>query len=53
MMDALAQGVERILIGLGGSATLDGGMGCMGALGVKLLDGPVGRLPRAVARWRK
>ncbi len=40
MMDALAQGVERILIGLGGSATVDGGMGCMGALGVKLLDAP-------------
>ena len=40
MMDALAQGVERIIIGLGGSATVDGGMGCMGALGVKLLDAP-------------
>ena len=38
MADALERGVERIIIGLGGSATVDGGMGCMRALGVKLLD---------------
>ena len=33
MADALARGVERIIIGLGGSATVDGGMGCLSALG--------------------
>ncbi|MCY3832313.1 MAG: glycerate kinase [Chloroflexi bacterium] len=38
MADALARGVERIIIGLGGSATVDGGMGCLSALGLRLLD---------------
>ena len=38
MADALSRGVERIIIGLGGSATVDGGMGCLSALGLKLLD---------------
>ncbi|RMF76380.1 MAG: glycerate kinase [Chloroflexi bacterium] len=35
---ALEQGARRFIIGLGGSATTDGGAGCMQALGVKLLD---------------
>jgi glycerate kinase len=35
---ALELGVERIVIGLGGSATNDGGAGMIQALGVKLLD---------------
>ncbi|MCY4069692.1 MAG: glycerate kinase [Chloroflexi bacterium] len=38
MADALERHVEKIIIGLGGSATVDGGMGCMQALGVRLLD---------------
>ena len=38
MADAMERGVERIIIGLGGSATVDGGMGCLSALGLKLLD---------------
>ena len=38
MADALQHGVKRIIIGLGGSATVDGGMGCLQALGLKLLD---------------
>ena len=38
MADALERGAERIIIGLGGSATVDGGMGCLQALGVQLLD---------------
>lgn len=38
MAEALDRGAERIIIGLGGSATVDGGMGCMSALGVRLLD---------------
>ncbi|ANB61850.1 glycerate kinase [Anoxybacteroides amylolyticum] len=35
---ALDYGVQRIIIGLGGSATNDGGAGMAQALGVKLLD---------------
>lgn len=45
MADALARGVERMIIGLGGSATVDGGMGCLGALGLKLLDGSGHAIP--------
>jgi glycerate kinase len=36
---ALASGRKRILIGLGGSATTDGGSGALQALGLRLLDG--------------
>ncbi len=36
--DALDRGVERILLGIGGSATNDGGMGLARALGVKFFD---------------
>ena len=35
---ALRQGVRNILIGIGGSATNDGGMGMLAALGVKFTD---------------
>ena len=35
---ALDQGCPRILLGLGGSATNDGGAGALAALGVKFLD---------------
>ena len=38
MAAALEHGVERVILGLGGSATSDGGMGCLSALGLKLLD---------------
>ncbi|MBC2723076.1 glycerate kinase [Desulfosporosinus sp.] len=36
--DALERGVNKILLGIGGSATNDGGAGLAVALGVKLLD---------------
>lgn len=36
--DALEKGFRDISIAIGGSATNDGGMGCMRALGVKFLD---------------
>ncbi|WP_017345497.1 glycerate kinase [Pantoea sp. A4] len=36
--DALARGVRHLIIGIGGSATNDGGAGMLQALGVKLLD---------------
>ena len=42
---ALDAGVERILIGVGGSATNDGGAGMAEALGVVLLDDEGDRLP--------
>jgi glycerate kinase len=35
---ALAAGVNRIVVGIGGSATNDGGSGMLQALGMKLLD---------------
>ena len=37
IVDALDQGVESITLAIGGSATNDGGMGCMQALGVRFL----------------
>ncbi|AET68959.1 glycerate kinase [Desulfosporosinus orientis DSM 765] len=36
--DALERGVKKILLGIGGSATNDGGAGLAAALGVRLLD---------------
>lgn len=36
--DALDKGCKKIVIGLGGSATNDGGMGMLTALGIKFLD---------------
>lgn len=35
---ALEQGVTRIILGMGGSATVDGGCGMLHALGVRFLD---------------
>jgi glycerate kinase len=36
--EALGSGARKILVGLGGSATVDGGLGAMRALGAALLD---------------
>jgi glycerate kinase len=36
--DALAGGATRIVLGIGGSATTDGGAGALAALGVRFLD---------------
>ena len=38
ILDALNRGFRDISIAIGGSATNDGGMGCMCALGVRFLD---------------
>lgn len=49
---ALDRGVRRILLGIGGSATVDGGAGLAEALGARLLDSdgrPVGRGGGALA----
>lgn len=53
---ALDAGVERVTIGLGGSATTDGGSGLLRALGVRLLDEAGAELPDgggALARLRR
>lgn len=42
--DALDQGVRNISLAIGGSATNDGGMGCMRALGARFLDSEGGEL---------
>lgn len=43
VLDALGKGAKRIILGLGGSATTDGGTGFLSALGVRFLksDGSV------------
>ena len=38
ILDALNRGYRRLSIAIGGSATNDGGMGCVRALGVRFLD---------------
>jgi len=42
---ALNQGISRIIIGMGGSATTDGGAGALQALGVELLDASGNSVP--------
>ncbi len=43
---ALETGARRIIVGMGGSATVDGGAGCLQALGVRLLDAYGRDVPR-------
>lgn len=38
ILDALSAGAEKLLIGIGGSATNDGGMGMLSALGARFYD---------------
>ncbi|GHV00740.1 glycerate kinase [Bacteroidia bacterium] len=45
MVDALRRGCRRLLIGIGGSATNDGGTGMLEALGLRMLDGKGNALP--------
>lgn len=47
--NALDRGVKKILLGIGGSATNDGGVGLAVALGVKLLDAQGNELPQGGA----
>jgi glycerate kinase len=42
---ALDRGARRIVLGLGGSATVDGGTGCLAALGARFLDDDGAALP--------
>lgn len=43
---ALASGARRFIIGMGGSATVDGGSGALSALGVKLLNAQGETIPQ-------
>jgi glycerate kinase len=43
--DALEKGVSKIILGIGGSATNDGGIGLAAALGYRFLDGNNQELP--------
>ena len=45
LKEALERGYERVIVGLGGSATNDGGAGMAAALGVRLLDSSGNALP--------
>lgn len=38
LLDALDRGIRKIIIGLGGSATTDGGTGCLTALGARFIN---------------
>ena len=56
MRDALERGMRRIILGIGGSATNDGGAGMAQALGFSLLDAAGAELPpggAALARLRR
>lgn len=48
---ALDAGLRRIIVGIGGSATNDGGSGMARALGVRFLAADGTELPPAAARW--
>jgi glycerate kinase len=50
---ALDAGVKDLMIGIGGSATNDGGAFTLQALGARLLDGRGKQLPRAVLSLRR
>jgi glycerate kinase len=45
ILQALKAGLKKIIVGLGGSATNDGGAGCARALGVKFFDEHNNELP--------
>lgn len=45
LLDAMNRGCRRVILGIGGSATNDGGAGMAQALGIRLLDGQGLELP--------
>lgn len=49
ILDAIACGARRIYVGLGGSATSDGGVGMARALGARFLDAAGNPVPRGLA----
>jgi glycerate kinase len=53
MQAALAAGAQRVVLGVGGSASVDGAAGILEALGVRLLDADGKQLPRGGASLAK
>lgn len=53
ILDAIRQGARKFVIGIGGSATNDGGAGMLQALGFRLLDTAGNDLPRGGAALAK
>lgn len=53
MLDALARGVRRFILGIGGSATNDGGVGMLQALGVRFLDDKGNDIGRGAAALKE
>ena len=51
--DALKRNIRRLIIGIGGSATVDGGTGMARALGIKLLDGKGKEIPEGGGGLKK
>ena len=49
VLDAVRRGARRVLVGLGGSATSDGGAGLARALGARLLDARGREVPAGIA----
>ena len=45
ILKAVENGAKRVILGIGGSATTDGGMGCAAALGAEFLDINGNRVP--------
>ncbi len=56
ILKAMELGIEEIILGVGGSATVDGGIGALSALGFKFLDGSGKEVPptgEGLIRFRK
>ena len=53
LADAAARGVRNIIVGLGGSATNDGGFGMARALGFRFFDSAGGELPNRVSALQR
>ena len=53
ILDAIRQGAKTLVIGIGGSATNDGGAGMLQALGFRLLDAVGNDIPRGGAGLAK
>lgn len=51
LLHAARHGARRLLLGLGGSATNDGGCGAAAALGVEFYDRGAGPLSPPAAHW--
>lgn len=53
LLAALDAGAQRIIVGVGGSATNDGGTGMLRALGARFIDETGELLDRAIARYAR